>query len=337
MKVLLYDDTPACLCHGGKQVHAAQLATALTHRGVDVEYLRWWDPAQRCDVLHMLGCQSALVRMAHEAGASVVLTHVTDHMTNAPELTRLVHRARNLVLRRGFPPIARLFPWHVLPSIDGLVYLHTADAETAIDLYGVPRERTHVIPHACTADLLRSFDGPPNNCGSYLVSVGSIVPRKNAVALARAARRAKVSVVFVGKPFSESDPYFAQFARLVDGRYVVYRGYVTEAEKTKLLSEASGFVLLSRAESGCIAIYEAAAAHLPMLLSDLPWAHAYGSHVHVQHVSIEDEAAIASHMASFFAAARRLDHVTFPVQTWEQVADAYRAVYETVARSSRKP
>src|SRR5512140_2634603 len=116
MKVLLFDDTPAYLCHGGKQVHAQQLIASLRRIGVDVDYARWWDPAQRCDVLHMLGCQPSLVQMAHEAGVQVVLTHIVDHMTNASSLVRFTHRARNAVLRKAFPSVARLFPWHVLES-----------------------------------------------------------------------------------------------------------------------------------------------------------------------------------------------------------------------------
>lgn len=65
--------------------------------------------------------------------------------------------------------------------------------------------------------------------GDLWVSVGTICARKNTVLLAIYAKKAKVPVVFVGKPFSEDD-------------------------------------------AGCIAVYEAAAATLPLLLSRLPWA-----------------------------------------------------------------
>jgi glycosyltransferase involved in cell wall biosynthesis len=332
MKVLLFDDTPAYLCHGGKQVHAEQLRASLQRIGVDAEYARWWDPGQTCDVLHMLGCQPSMVHMAHEAGVKVVLTHIVDHMTNSSSFVRHFHQARNAVLRRALPRVAGLFPWSALRSIDALAYMHRADAETAVHLYGVSRARTFVIPHGCSREHLDAFDRSPPRHASYLVSLGSIVPRKNSVALARAARRAHVPIVFAGKPFAETDPYFKEFISLVDGRYVVYRGFVSEHDKTQLLAEASGFVLLSSAESGCIAVYEAAAAHLPMLLPDLPWARAYGSHRHLRLVRSRREREVAAQLASFFRDSRRLTTVTFPVLTWDQVADAYRRVYERVLR-----
>jgi len=68
MKVLLFDDTPAYLCHGGKQVLVQKIYETLIVLGVDVEYARWWDPSQKCDLIHMFSHSPAMVDMAHEAG-----------------------------------------------------------------------------------------------------------------------------------------------------------------------------------------------------------------------------------------------------------------------------
>jgi len=40
VKVLLLEDTPAYLCHGGKQVLAQKLYGSLRNLGIDVEYAR---------------------------------------------------------------------------------------------------------------------------------------------------------------------------------------------------------------------------------------------------------------------------------------------------------
>ena len=195
-----------------------------------------------------LGCSPSMVSMAHQAGVKVVLTHIVDEMTSSSRSRRFWHRTRNAAVREFAPgSVRRLFPWHVLPAIDQLVYINQVDAETAIEIYGIQRRRTHVIPHGCSTDEIARLQAGAREAASYLVSVGSIVPRKNTAVLARAARRARVPLVFLGKPFNEDDPYFKEFKALVDGEYVIYPGYVSENEKTAWMVGASGFVLASRA------------------------------------------------------------------------------------------
>jgi glycosyltransferase involved in cell wall biosynthesis len=133
--------------------------------------------------------------------------------------------------------------------------------------------------------------------------------------------------VFLGKPFSEEEPYFKEFRALVDGECVVYPGYVSESEKNAWMVGASGFVLASRAESGCIAVYEAAAAGLPMLLSDRPWARAYGKNPFLDLVQPAEDA-LAKRLKPFFDASGRMEDCTFPVATWDDIAKQYLSVYQ---------
>jgi len=331
MNILLHDSTPAYLCHGGKQVLAQKIYDSLKSLGINVEYARWWDPSQKCDVIHLFACLPAMVRMAHHAGVKVVLTQLVDGITSRSWSRRLCYRFRNYAIRHFFPGnVWRLFPWHILPCMDALVYIHKYDAETAINSYGVPRQKTHIIPHGCDSGEMAKLQVGPRNERSYLVSIGSIIPRKNSVLLARAARRTGIPVVFLGKPFNDEDPYFQEFQHLVDGKRVVYPGYVSESEKIRLLTGASGFVLPSTAESGCIAVYEAAAAGLPLLLSDLPWAYAYGERSAVQHVKLTGDKAFADRLRSFYDTSKRLDGTSFPVLTWKEIAKEYVNVYQSV-------
>jgi glycosyltransferase involved in cell wall biosynthesis len=328
MKVLLYDETPAYLCHGGKQVQAERLFHALGAIGIEVEYARWWDAEQRGDVIHALGCSPEFVAMARQAGIPVVLSHIMDELANGSRSSQRRRRIRNTAIRRLAPrSVRRLFSWSGLLDVDQLVYMTQADADTARAVYGVSPRRSRVIPHGCDAEAMGVLQGGTRCSASYLVSVASIVPRKNTVTLARAARRARVPVVFLGRPFHEDDAYYREFAALVDGEYVVHPGHVAEAEKLQWLTGASGFVLASRAESGCIAVYEAAAAGLPMLLSDRPWAHSYPATAAIEFVEpLED--ALTARLQSFFAGSRRMDAPTFAVATWEDIARSYSSVYE---------
>lgn len=331
MKVLLYDDTPAYLTHGGKQVLAQKLHDGLRALGVDVDYARWWDPAQKCDLLHLFSLSPAMVWAARQAGVKVILTQIVDRLANLSESKRFYRQVLGYGIRNFLPSsVFRRFSWSVLSELDALVYVHKYDAEAAVRIYGAPRAKTAIIPHGCDVEQLSLLQAGVRNRHSYLISIGSIVPRKNSVLLAKAARRAEIPVVFLGKPFSEASSYYKEFCQLVDNKNVVYAGHVSEQAKIRWLTEASGFVLLSGAESGCIAAYEAAAARLPMLLSNLPWAHAYGENIAVQYVDLRSEERLAARLKSFFATSQRLEGMTFPVMTWEDIAGQYLDVYKRV-------
>jgi glycosyltransferase involved in cell wall biosynthesis len=138
-----------------------------------------------------------------------------------------------------------------------------------------------------------------------------------------------VPVVFVGKPLSAGDPYFIEFQQLIDNKYVQFAGYVPEEKKFQILRSARGFALLSRGESGCIAVYEAAAAGLPLLVSDLPWAaNAYPASDRLHFVSLRKAGGIVSELKRFYDGAHRGQTMTFPIRTWAEIARMYLAIYE---------
>jgi glycosyltransferase involved in cell wall biosynthesis len=109
---------------------------------------------------------------------------------------------------------------------------------------------------------------------------------------------------------------------------VRWPGFVSTEEKHRYLRGARGFVLLSQMESGSIAVYEAAAAGLPLLLSDLPWANkVYQQARGTAFVSLKPAGRIAPVLRAFHAQARRQPGTTFPLLTWRQVAERYVELY----------
>ena len=172
----------------------------------------------------------------------------------------------------------------------------------------------------------------------YLICVATIDSRKNSVLLAEAAHIAQVPVLFLGKPYSRSDPYFQRFQELIDNRYVKYAGFVSTEEKFRLLRGARGFALLSKFESGCIAAFEASAAGLPMLLSDLPWGRkSYIGAKEISYAPLANAHEAARVLKRFYDTAHRRPGRTFPILTWHEVAQRYASVYaEVSARRSDK-
>ena len=329
MKVLFAHLHPFFLTHGGSQTLIEELMRGLTGVGVEVEPERWWDDRQTGDILHYVGRPlTANVRLAHKKGFKTVLTDLLDTTANRSPRKLMVQRIATKIIRRLAPGMIDRVGWEVYQEIDAMVFPVSHEFEVAKYLFDAAPDRGHIIPWGMPAKSLTTLAQPQPE-QDYLLSIATIAPRKNSIALARAARAAQVPVVFIGKPYSEQDTYFREFMSLVDNQCVRYAGFVSETEKQNLLRGARGFVLFSQAESGCIAAYEAAAAGLPLLLSDAPWARfGYPGADPIRFVPLGSHDAAVSALRAFYPTAHRMNRTTFPLLTWEQVGQKYVAIYE---------
>ena len=333
MKAIFHCDHPFFLAHGGSQTLLESLMREIAGWGVEVEPARWWDDRQKGDILHVLNRPpGSLIQAAREKGFKTVMTENIDQTSSRP---RFALWLRRFVLRSDQAlggPISQRVGIEVYQMLDALVYVVELERQVAHYLYDAPLGRSHVIPHGLDADALLDL-GKPEPEGDYLISAATITPRKNNVLLAEAARRAQVPIVFLGKPYNEAHPYFQQFKELVDGKVVRYPGWVTREEKHRLLRGARGFALLSQFESGCIAVYEASAAGLPLLLSDLPWATAVYQHAREKTFArLQTPEALAPVLRQFYDRSHRRPGQTFPIQSWREIARRYVDLYERLLR-----
>jgi glycosyltransferase involved in cell wall biosynthesis len=331
MKVLFSHSLPFFLAHGGSQTLIEALMRELANLGVQVEPVRWWDENQTGDIIHYVGRpNSNSIRLAHEKKFKVVMTDLLDQTASRSRprlfLQRLAIRTGRTVARG----LAGNFSWGVYQEIDAMVYAVGHEWEVAKYLFDANPQRGHIIPHGLEDEAIKQLSLPATEA-DYLVSVATIHPRKNTVLLAQATRLAKVPIVFLGKPYSPDNDYFLRFKELVDGKYVRYPGFVSEAEKYRYLRGARGFALLSQFESGCISVYEAAAAGLPLFLSNLPWAaKSYPHAKNLQLAELRTAGLIASDLGRFYKEAHRRRETTFPVLSWREVAKEYLRLYEKV-------
>jgi glycosyltransferase involved in cell wall biosynthesis len=332
MKVLFSNSMPFFLAHGGVQTLMEALMRELAGLGVEVEPERWWDENQKGDIIHYFSRPAvANVRLAQQKGFKVVMTDLLDQTSSRTSTQLLAQRSLTRLARALLPPgLLQRMGWEIYGQLDAMLYVVEHEWEVAQYLFGAKSDRGHVIPHGLEAETQRQL-ALPQSSEDYLISVATIDPRKNSALLAQAAHLAGTPVVFLGKPYAVDDPYFLEFKKLVDRQIVRYPGFVSTEEKWRYLRGARGFVLLSQFESGCIAVYEAAAAGLPMLLSDLPWASkVYGSAARVKFVRLASVAGIADNLKAFYAGAQRQPGTTFPLLTWRQVAERYLAVYRSI-------
>jgi glycosyltransferase involved in cell wall biosynthesis len=270
------------------------------------------------------------VKLAHQKGFKVVMTENLDQTASRTRLALWVQRTATRMARRMMAGLVHRLAWDVYGELDAMIYVVPHEWETARYLFDAAQDRGHIIPHGLTQEALEAL-GRSQAQGDYLISAATIAPRKNSLLLAEAARVARVPVVFIGKAFSETDDYFVRFRRLVDDQWVRFPGFVSEEEKIRLMRGARGFVLFSQFESGCIALVEAAAAGLPLMLPDLAWARlAYGGHAGVRCVALGGVDAMARGLSDFHAGARRGDRPTFPIESWRDIAARYVEVYKRV-------
>ncbi len=328
MKVLLEFDTPFSLAHGGMTTLIEALMRELTELGIVVEHFRWWDAQQKGDVIHFFQRPSPMtVVLAKQKNYHLVMTEVIDTFASLPMTQLLIHRAAYNMLMRFIPTLRENRALY--KEIDAVVYINRHELETAMRVYGLEAAKGHVIGVGLEPEVLAELASPAAK-GDYLISLGTICERKNSILLAKAARIARVPVLFVGGPLAEHDPYYQSFIAHVDQNYVRFAGYVSEHEKRRLLRAARGFVLLSSGESGCIAVHEAAAAGLSLLLPDLKWVtRGYPKSSRILTTPLE-KMAVVKKLRFLYDNPSVEKTPAIPLLTWRDIAMKYVDIYKKI-------
>ncbi len=329
MKVLLIDTTKAFLTPGGKTTHALKLQQEISKLGVDIEFARWWDSAQSdADIIHFLSGDTYSARLAKQKGMKTFFSMIFDFETNKSSWEKAIAKIK-IKIKYLF---LENFYWKSLKFMDCVQFMHIYDMNCAKQYFPslFANQKVVVIPHAYDpldiniSDCLNieNMHFPTK----YLVSCANISPRKQTLKLAKLAKKACTPIVFIGG--HSDDDYFASFRKEIDNKYVFYPGYVSKEWKDCIEKNAAGFVLLSLGESGCIAVYEAAAYKIPLLLSNLPWAWGYEKPTDIFFCDQQNEKKATLQLKHFYERACKLDHPPFLIRTWSEVALNYVNCYK---------
>ena len=331
MKVLFDCLVPFALAHGGQQIQIQQTKAALEGIGVEVEYLRWWDDRQTGDLLHYFGRPPAhLTALAHERGLKVVAADLLSAQGSRPAYQRILQKLGTWLLESALPAgLLGSTGRACLTAADACISLTPWEGQLLETMYGVPRERIHVVPNGVEEEFLNST---PKNRGKWLVCTATITERKRVLELAEAAADARVPVWIIGRPYSEANPYvrrFNEFAKSAS-EYVRYEGAVRDrATMAKVYREARGFALLSAVESLSLSALEAAACGCPLLLSDLPWARsAFGESASYCKVP-GGLASTSKSLKRFYERAPHLPTASKPL-SWREVAQHLKQLYTSL-------
>jgi glycosyltransferase involved in cell wall biosynthesis len=336
MKVLFDHASPFLLAHGGFQIQIEETKRALEKLGVTVEYLRWSDDQQTGDIVHFFGVAPVnYIEQAQRKSVKIVQTPLFTETCNRSDIRLRTQGAivRSLLALPIAVGIKRQLNWRSFQLADMNVVGLQAEQKVLEWVYDVPSNHVSVLSLGLPQEFLDA--GSTASRGDALICVGTITERKNTVLLARIAREAQIPILFVGKPYDVSDPYWTEFAALIDHRWVCYRSHTENyAELIKLYHTARAFVIMSRYENWCLAAHEAAACGLPLLLPKQKWSlERFGNEA--SYFSDKDIAAKTSELKAFYDRALTIPAPRVKLYSWREVAQRLKGIYEALLSSSR--
>lgn len=339
VRVLFDHPCPFALAHGGFQIQIEQTKKALEDRGLDVEWLRWWDGSQRGDLIHYFGRPlSGYIHFAHQKGMKVVMLELLTGPGSRPPWARFLQRMLMTSAKRLLPAeFTGKLAWDSYRLADGIVALTEWEKRLMVEMFSADPSRVDVVPNGVEEVFFPPSNAPSEaHAGKWLVCTATITERKRVLELAQAAVRAGVPVWIVGEPYSQLDPYFLRFREVVarSNGLVRYEGGVRDRQRlAEIYREARGFVLLSTMETLSLSALEAAASGCPLLLSDLPWARcSFESHASYCPVgSIEQTVGV---LRRFYRDAPGLPPPPRPL-SWREVATELESLYTQVLRPEK--
>ncbi len=335
MKVLFDHPWPFALAHGGFQIQIEQTKAALERRGIEVDYIRWWDSQQTGQIIHYFGRPNGgYVDYARAKGLRVVVGELHTGLGSRSLAARTLQKTLMDVSRKILPTaFTAKLAWDAYQKADGFVALTDWEANIMCKMFGANSERIRVIPNG-----VEDVFFPPHTAAKkaekldYLVCTASIHSRKRVLELAEAAGRARVPIWIIGKPYAESESYYQHFLQ-TQKRYpdfIRYEGAISDrAALAAIYQKARGFVLLSTMESLSLSSLEAAAGGCPLLLSDLPWARSVFG-VQAAYCPVNLDAKSLSKFLIEFHANAPSSPKTFQPLTWDEVAGQLEAFYRTI-------
>lgn len=336
MKILFDHPDPFLLAHGGFQIQIQQTKAALETIGVEVEYLRWWDSTQKADLIHFFSlAPNGYLQLARTKRIPVVMTTLFTETCNRSDF-RLLCQGFLVRLILSAPigsAIKHQLSWQTyLNATHNIVGLQ-AEERVLRNVYGVRSDAISVVPLGLSENFLRAGKGKRTE--SHLICTGTITYRKGSLEIAELAKAAQVPILFVGKPYSPDDPYWLQFEKLIDGKWVKYQTHVeSDQDMIGLLQAARGFVLKSQHENWCLSAHEAAACGLPVLLPDQKWSRErFGDAAH--YFSHSGQKADIEILRNFYESCPVLAAPEIKLHSWVDVGQQLKTIYEKLLSTSR--
>jgi glycosyltransferase involved in cell wall biosynthesis len=255
---------PHCFLYGGFDIQMVRTHEVLRSIGIDAGPLDFWDRDEKFDILHVWGLESRhreIIRISKSYGKKIVMTPLLPYLTPKTYISHWIGRTKVAI--------------EILKYVDLLLVVNELQADTAVKIYGFPRDSIEIIPTMLNPLFfdLNSVASPINGYQNYIVCAGNILPRKNQIRLAQAALKAKCSVIFVGNVMGGDETYAAEFGKIVDSNpSLTWYKWLSWESLFGLLRNCKAVALPSFNECQPASGLEAAALQKPLLLANRPYA-----------------------------------------------------------------
>jgi glycosyltransferase involved in cell wall biosynthesis len=179
----------------------------------------------------------------------------------------------------GMSPHLNKWVPHSVERADHVIAVSEATRHDLIELYQTPPEKISVLYHGVTPNFEPVIE--PGQLAAarqkyglgeqpFILSVGTIQPRKNYQRLIQALAKldSAVALVIVGSKGWKYEDIFAEVARLDLAERVHFPGFVAEADLPALYSAATLFVYPSLYEGFGLPVLEAMACGTPVVASN---------------------------------------------------------------------
>jgi glycosyltransferase involved in cell wall biosynthesis len=194
------DISPLVQTRAGTSRHVRGLLTALRDRpGLELELLAHGGPGRVSSVVRDAYWYPAAIRRRAKGLDVLHCTTFRGPLRSPVPIVLTVHDLAILRAPEAFPRWHRLYGTaglrRVLRAADAIVAVSEFTRREAVELTGVSEERVRVVPNG--VDPVFTPDGPRAE-GDYVLSVGTLEPRKNLARAVEAAREAGVELRVVG-------------------------------------------------------------------------------------------------------------------------------------------
>jgi glycosyltransferase involved in cell wall biosynthesis len=329
MKVIIDHHSPFILAHGGFQIQIEQTYQALRSIGVDAELMRWWDDTQKPDVIHFFGKPSTgYLRRAKSKGIATVVSELHTGLGSHSQVKKHIQSRVIKFAKQFFPPLASRLNWDSYDHADAVIALTPYEAGLMENIFHADPKRMHVVPNGVDDAFLQNASLKRED---WLLCTATITERKRVNELAKAATLAGLKLRVLGRPYSETDPYFLSFLQIAANSHglVEWHGEVTDrGSLADYYRRARAFVLPSTMESQSLSALEAAACKCSLILTDLPWARTTFGPSAIYLPDTGDSDALAPALSK--ALAQSATNPPPRVLSWVEVADRLNGIYNTL-------
>ena len=332
MKVFFYVGYPLAWAKGGHAFQINETKRALIDQGVDVGWLHNEDDTPpAADILHYFTRPPGDFhwQLAKRRGMKIVLSECLQASVIRPHWTWPLRGQLGKVLPRVMGRgLYGTLGLGVYRNLDAAIAVTPAEVEYMKMVMGTQPERTHLIGNGVEEVFFDASIKPIPFDG--LLYSAYVCERKNSIAVARLAKRARVPVKFIAPALFPDSDYAKAFAREVDNEFVLWEPDVADRRHLAAIYRgACGSFLASQNESLPLALLESLAAGTPVMAPDLPNLRGYFGDA-VAYVPAPDRPEAATALQQFYAACRKGLKQSFAVSNWEDIARQIIAVYQSL-------